>query len=164
MGPTAESTGARDGASRTAPPQAGPPTEGPLAVIGRLLKATNRHNLDELVECFAEDYINETPAHPTRGFAGREQVRRNWKGIFAAVPDLEAQISASTADGGRVWSELRMSGTRRDGTPYEMAGVILFTVQGTWITAARFYLEPVDHHGGTADDAVRVLTAEASQP
>jgi hypothetical protein len=40
-----------------------------------LQRATDARDLEALVACFAPDYRNETPAHPERGFTGREQVR-----------------------------------------------------------------------------------------
>lgn len=126
-----------------------------LETIDRLMGATNRHDLDALVACFAEDYVNETPAHPARGFRGRAQVRRNWEQIFAFVPDIEAQVIRSSVDGEVVWSEWEMHGTRRDGTAHRMAGVIVFGVIDDLIYWARFYLEPVDTSEATVDDAVR---------
>ena len=54
------------------------PATDPLAAVARLQQATNAHDLEAIVACFAEDYVNETPVHPSRSFAGREQVRRNW--------------------------------------------------------------------------------------
>ena len=126
-----------------------------LETIDRLMGATNRHDLDALVACFAEDYVNETPAHPARGFRGRAQVRRNWEQIFAFVPDIEAQVIRGSVDGEVVWSEWEMHGTRRDGTAHRMAGVIVFGVIDDLIYWARFYLEPVDTSEATVDDAVR---------
>jgi ketosteroid isomerase-like protein len=126
-----------------------------LATIERLVGATNRHDLDALVDCFAEDYVNETPVHPARGFRGRAQVRRNWEQIFAFVPDIEAQVIRSSVDGEVVWSEWEMRGTRRDGTAHGMSGVIVFGVIDDLIHWARFYLEPVDPGDATVDDAVR---------
>ncbi len=125
------------------------------AVIDRLLKATNDHDLDALVGCFATGYVNQTPVHPLRGFSGSEQVRRNWTQIFAAVPDLVAQVDAWAEDGSTVWTEWQMSGTRGDGTPHLMRGVIIFTARDDRITAARFYLEPVEESSGNVDAAVR---------
>jgi ketosteroid isomerase-like protein len=125
-----------------------------LEVVTRLLAATNDHDIDALVECFAEEYVNETPAHPLRGFRGRDQVRTNWTSIFAAVPDLTARVVASAVDGGTAWTEWEMSGTRRDGAPHAMAGVIVFGVSGGHITWARFYLEPVEQTSGDVNAAV----------
>jgi len=127
----------------------------PLGTVERLVLATNQHDLDALAACFAEDYENETPVHPTRGFSGRSQVRRNWEQIFAFVPDVTTQITRATVDGGTVWSEWEMRGTRRDGTAHHMRGVILFGVGGDLVRWARFYLEPVDTTDATVDDAVR---------
>jgi ketosteroid isomerase-like protein len=111
-----------------------------LGIVERLVAATNAHDLEALVNCFAPEYVNETPAHPARGFRGLDQVRRNWTTIFNAVPNITCRVTAAAVDGDRVWSEWEMTGTRRDGTPHAMAGVIIFDVAGNQIVAARFYL------------------------
>lgn len=128
---------------------------GPGNAVDRLVQATNDHDLDGLVACFAEDYENETPAHPGRSFRGRGQVRRNWEQIFAFVPDLRAEITRSAVDGDVVWTEWEMTGTRRDGSAHWMRGVVIFDVLGGIAQRARFYLEPVELGGGTVEDAVR---------
>jgi ketosteroid isomerase-like protein len=124
-------------------------------VLRRLERATDEHDLDTLMDCFASDYVNETPAHPARGFRGREQVRENWRQIFAGVPDLRARVLRSAVDGGSVWTEWEMSGTRRDGAPHLMRGVIVFGIADERIVSARFYLEPVDISGTDVNAAVR---------
>ncbi len=127
----------------------------PNAFVDRLLQATNAHDLDALVACFADDYENETPAHPGRSFRGRDQVRRNWEQIFAHVPDVHAETLRRATSGETIWTEWEMTGTRGDGTPHKMRGVILFGVRDGVAAWARFYLEPVDGDAGTVDDAVR---------
>ncbi|MDQ6791442.1 MAG: nuclear transport factor 2 family protein [Candidatus Dormibacteraeota bacterium] len=126
----------------------------PETVIERLCQATNDHDLEALASCFALDFRNETPAHPARGFQGRAQVRKNWEQIFAAVPDLAAQVRL-IADGPVVWSEWEMQGTRLDGSRHLMRGVVIFGVEKGQATWARFYLEPVEDGGGDVDEAVR---------
>jgi limonene-1,2-epoxide hydrolase len=126
-----------------------------MDVVERLVEATNSHDLDALVACFATGYRNETPAHPARGFVGREQVAANWRQIFAAVPDVTATITASAADGDTMWSEWEMRGTRGDGSAHLMRGVIVFEIDGDEIAAARFYLEVVDTGPGAVGEAVR---------
>lgn len=121
----------------------------------RLRRATNDHDLDALVACFAEDYENYTPVHPARGFRGRMQVRRNWEQIFEFLPDLRADVTRSAIDGDVVWTEWEMTGTHRDGGAHCMRGVVIFGVADGVAQWARFYLEPVDLSGGTVDDAVR---------
>ena len=109
-----------------------------LAVVDRLVTATNDHDIDALVDCFAPDYVNETPAHPQRGFRGRDQVRSNWTSILAGVPDITVQVIASVVDGSSAWTEWEMSGTRRDGSAHAMAHVIIFRVSEDRIAGARF--------------------------
>jgi ketosteroid isomerase-like protein len=124
---------------------------GPAETVRRLLEAVNAHDLEAMVGCFAQDYVNVTPAHPLRGFGGRQQVRRNWTQLFAGVPDLSAQLPGIAVDGDRVWTEWDISGTRRDGAPFAMRGVVIFGVTGDVIASARFYLEPVEETTGDVD-------------
>jgi ketosteroid isomerase-like protein len=126
----------------------------PIAVLRRLREATNAHDIEAIVACFAADYRNETPVHPARGFLGREQVRRNWTQILTAIPDLTATVVASAVSGATVWSEWEQRGTRPDGSDHLMRGVIVFTVGDGLITSARFFLEPVDASGSGVDAAV----------
>jgi ketosteroid isomerase-like protein len=126
-----------------------------LATIDRLVRATNQHDLEALIACFAEDYENETPAHPARGFRGRAQVRRNWEQIFAFIPDIRAEVVRSAVEADTVWTEWEMRGTRRDGKASLMRGIIVFGVSGEAIRWARFYLEPVDESDATVDDIIR---------
>jgi len=120
--------------------------------IDRLVHAVNAHDLNALVQCFHGDYRNETPAHPDRGFVGSEQVRTNWQRLFAGVADLQARVVAHAVDGDTVWSEWEMTGTRPDGVPHLMRGVIVFVVRNGRAASARFFLESV-HRGSDGVDA-----------
>ncbi len=124
-------------------------------MVNRLVRATNEHDLDALVACFARDYENETPVHPARGFRGSDQVRRNWEQIFAFVPDLRAEVKRTAIDGDTAWTEWEMTGTRRDGSAHCMRGVVIFGVHDGVADWARFYLEAADLSTDTVDDAVR---------
>lgn len=133
-------------------------TTSPMATIDRLVRATNDHDLEGLVDCFEPGHRNETPAHPARGFTGRDQVRANWQQMFAAVPDVHARVLRSAVAGDTAWTEWEMSGTRRDGVAHLMRGVIIFGVPTGGPTArigwARFYLDVVETGGVTIDLAV----------
>jgi ketosteroid isomerase-like protein len=124
-------------------------------LLERLMGAVNGHDVEALEDCFADEYRNQTPAHPAQGFTGRAQVRRNWEQIFVFVPDITARVLRSCCDGEVVWSEWEMSGTRRDGTAHQMAGVVIFGVRGGRFAWARFYLEPVRAGGADVNEALR---------
>jgi ketosteroid isomerase-like protein len=127
----------------------------PDAMVARLSQATNDHDLEAVVDCFTEDYRNETPAHPSRGFRGRDQVRKNWQQILAAVPDLRASVLRCAVDGDAVWSEWEMRGTRLDGSVHLMRGVIIFGTRARRASWARFYMEPAQDSGEDVNEAVR---------
>src|SRR5215213_6183432 len=109
--------------------------------VDRLRRAVDAHDLEALVDCFGVDYRNETPAHPGRGFTGREQVRANWQRIFIGVPDVTAEVLRTAVDGAR----------------HLMRGVIIFGVADGRAAWARFYLEPADPREGGVDAAVSTL-------
>jgi hypothetical protein len=94
-----------------------------LGTLARLERATNAHDVNEVVACFAAGYRNDTPAHPERGFTGREQVRANWEQIFAAIPNITAKVLRSAINDDEVWSEWEHQGTRQDGSVHLMRGV-----------------------------------------
>ncbi|MEO5980773.1 MAG: nuclear transport factor 2 family protein [Pedococcus sp.] len=116
-----------------------------------LRDATNSRSVAKVADCFTDDYVNQTPAHPGRGFTGKDQVRRNWARIFTAVPDHTATLIASAQHGDTVWTEWEMRGTRANGARHLMCGPIIFTVRDGLASAARFYLEPVDDPGVDGD-------------
>lgn len=133
----------------------------PTTVVDRLRAATNAHDLDAIVDCFSGTYRNETPIHPGRSFTGQTQVRSNWQHIMAAMPDVIAEVTRQVVDDDVIWSEWEMRGTRADGHPHLMRGVIIFGVANDAIEWARFYLEPVDSGDEGADVAVQRIVGSA---
>ncbi len=120
----------------------------PEAVLLRLQEATNAHDLEALVACFAVDVISQQPAHPARDFQGRDQIHRNWQQLFGAVPDLKASLLRSVAEGQTVWAEWLWTGTRPDGSAADMAGVTILEVAGEEIARLHFYMEPIERGQG----------------
>lgn len=135
--------------------------EGP---VRRMVAAANRHDLDEMVSLFAEDYENITPVHPARSFTGPAQVRKNWAALFAGMPDLSLTVhDVTTGPGGKVWMEWSNRGTRPDGSVMRSAGVAILTVRDDSIAAAHFYLEPVEHMSGDVNAAVSMAVRGESR-
>jgi len=113
------------------------------ALMERLRKAFNAHDLEGIVALVDPDYESEQPAHPERGFHGRDQVRKNWASMFARVPDFRADILRTAVDGDTVWTEWRWHGVRADGTKFDLRGVTLFRLWNGRIVSGRLYMEPV---------------------
>jgi len=135
---------------------------GPTELLDQLRQAVNAHDLDGIVACFASDYRNETPAHPSRGFEGRDQVRANWSRILSGMPDVVATVNRKVVDADVVWSEWEISGARPDGAAQALRGVMILGVEGEQFAWCRFYLEPVDAGDGGVDAAVGRFVASSA--
>jgi len=126
-------------------------------VLERLHQALNRHDLAAFLASFDPEYRSEQPAHPNRGFGGREQVEKNWAALFSGIADFHAELLASVADRDTIWAEWRWSGTRVGQPPLDMSGVTLFGVDNGLITWGRLYMEEVEAAGEDIDQTVRRL-------
>lgn len=125
----------------------------------RLCAAIAARDIDAISGQFADDYVNETPAHPSRGFQGAAQVRQNWTRILAAVQDLRVELVRQAVEGDVEWAEWSFTGTKADGSPFAMAGVVIVGVGDGVIRWARFYLEPVDDETGPVSPESTVAAA-----
>ena len=105
-----------------------PPPRSPLDVVRSLHRATAQHDLEAIVAHFAPDYALEDPLRPDRSFRGADQVRRNWAGLLAAMPDLALEEKRLVADGSTVWAEIAIRGHRGDGVEQVLRGVMIFHV------------------------------------
>lgn len=126
-------------------------------VLERVTDAQNAHDVDLLASCFTEDYRSDQPAHPGRRFTGRAQVHENWSAVFAGVPDFEAELVGTCRTGDLEWAEVAWRGHHADGSDFAMCGVIVATIRGDRIAAARLYVEPVEDSGEDIDASVEQL-------
>jgi ketosteroid isomerase-like protein len=130
----------------------------PREVLDQLQRAMNEHDLEVFLACFHPDYRSEQPAHPERGFGGREQVEKNWAALFGGIPDFRAELLATAVEGDTVWSEWHWTGTREDGSPLDLRGVTLFSAESGQIAWGRLYMEEVEEEGEDIDETVRRLS------
>jgi ketosteroid isomerase-like protein len=128
-----------------------------LETVERLHDAMNRHDLEAFLACFDPNYRSEQPAHPTRGFGGRDQVEQNWSALFEGIPDFHAELLATARDGDTLWSEWQWTGSRANESPLDMRGVTLFEIKNDRIVSARLYMEEVEESGAAIDETVRRL-------
>ena len=130
--------------------------------ISRLSDALNAHDAQRMAEQFAPDYRSEQPAHPNRGYGGRDTMASLWDQLFRAVPDLESEVVASVADGATVWAEWHWRGHYSDGSLFESRGVTISELTDDGLVAAqRLYIEQVEHDGAAIEEAERQLREPA---
>lgn len=126
-------------------------------IAERWTRALTAHDLEAAVACFAPDYHDEAPARRGEFVQGSEKVRGNFAALFRDIPDLRADLLRSVADGDTVWMEWRMQGARRDGTPFEVAGVNIFGVRDQQFAWGRIYTELVRDAGGVDAQIERMI-------
>jgi hypothetical protein len=125
------------------------------ATVERLRDAINAHDPDAMTALLAPEYRSEQPAHPNRGFGGRDQVKKNWTLLFTGVPDLHAEVLRDLDDGATSWSEWELIGHHGDGALFHERGVFLFGLDDGAIVWARFYVEEVEQGGADIDETMR---------
>ena len=140
----------------------GPPPD-TTSIAHRLAAATNAHDIDALVACFADDYRNDTPVHPSRGFRGADQVRRTGPGSSPACPISPPGSWPPRLRGTPSGRSGRCPVSAPTARPTIMRGVIIFGVRDGTAAWARFYLEPVDQSGDDVDVAIGRATGEPQQ-
>ncbi len=100
-----------------------------VATLEKVLDAFNRHDLDAIMQCFAEDAVLESPrgSDPwgTR-YVGKAAVREGLAGRFAGIPDVHYGEDRHMVCGDRGVSEWLLTGTTTAGERIEVRGCDLF--------------------------------------
>lgn len=137
---------------------------GMASMLDRMNDAMNSHDAGRMASLFAEDYQSAQPAHPNRGFGGREQVLENWSSVFAGVPDFVSVLVASSVDGPVEWGEWDWHGHHTDGSPFAVRGITIVVVRDGLASEIRLYMEPVEVGGGDIDAAVEEMYKPPNRP
>jgi ketosteroid isomerase-like protein len=127
----------------------------PMDVMDRLTAAQNAHDVDGMVACFHDDYLSEQPLHPARRFVGSAQVRVNWTALLDAIADFHAEVLHAADDGDTVFTEVRWTGTKADGTALDDRGVVIMGLRGERFAWGRFYVDEAETSGAGVEAAVR---------
>jgi steroid delta-isomerase-like uncharacterized protein len=116
-------------------------------VLERVLDAFNRHDVDGIMEFFAEDCVFETPRGPEpwgRRLRGKEQVRKGFEARFAGIPDIHYGKDRHWVSGNRAVSEWTITGTDTSGERVEVQGCDLFELRDGRITRKDSYWKIVE--------------------
>jgi steroid delta-isomerase-like uncharacterized protein len=118
-------------------------------VLVAVLDGFNRHDLDAILEHFADDAVFESPRGPnpfgTR-FVGKDEVRAGLAKRFAGIPDVHYGDDRHfvSADGSRGVSEWTLTGTTIDGERLEVRGCDLWTFRDGRIVVKDSYWKRVE--------------------
>lgn len=117
--------------------------------LQHFLDAFNRHDLDAIMDFFADDCVLETPRGPDswgRRYAGRAEVRAGLAGRFAGIPDVHYGddhhwVSGDGAHGVSTWL---LTGTTTDGQRIAVRGCDLLDFENGRITRKDSYWKIVE--------------------
>jgi len=75
-----------------------------------------------------------------------------------------SRLVTDSTDGDVIWTEWEMGGTRVDGVPQQLRGVIIWGVSGDRLDWSRFYLEPVDAGEDGVEGAIGASPGRRRRP
>jgi ketosteroid isomerase-like protein len=96
-----------------------------VETLKRIADAFNRHDLDAIMEFFAEDCSMDLPRGPDawgQRFVGKVAVREGVASRFAGLPDVHYGDDRHWVSGDLGVSEWLLTGTRPDGTKVQVRG------------------------------------------
>jgi ketosteroid isomerase-like protein len=111
-------------------------------VIDRFNAAFNRHDADALAELLTDDTVFEdtSPRPDGRRIAGKENVIAHWRSWFERNADAVIEAEEIIVSGDRAvmrWTYRKM----RDGNPWHLRGVDVFTVRDGKVAAKLSYVK-----------------------
>jgi ketosteroid isomerase-like protein len=103
-----------------------------IAMLKEITSAFDRHDLDRILDHFADHAVFEGPRGPDRWgtrFVGKDAIREAFAARFSGIPDVRYQEDAHFVDGDRGASEWTLTGTTTGGERIEFRGCDLWTIQ-----------------------------------
>ena len=114
-----------------------------LKMLDQFAAAWNRHDVDGLMACMADDGgVFEASAGPDvtgARHAGRDAVRKAYAAVFAAYKDARWNNPRHFVSGDRAVSEWTFTGTTSAGAKVEVNGCDIFTLRGAKIAVKNSY-------------------------
>ncbi len=116
--------------------------------LQKALEAFNRHDLDAIMEYFAEDCSFDFPRGPEpygQRFIGKAAVREALAGRFRGIPDVHYGEDRHWVSGDKGVSEWTLTGTTTSGIPVKVRGCDLWEFKDGKITRKDSYWKIVEH-------------------
>jgi len=96
------------------------------AIVRKVVEAVNKRDLAVLDELMAPDYVDHTNQEQ-----GRENVKQFYTMAFKDFPDFHRTIEDIIAEGDKVWTRFKTTGTATTGKKMELTSInILRIVNG----------------------------------
>ena len=117
-------------------------SENTLEVINRFSEAVNRHDAAGVVALLHEDTVfeNTSPAPDGTRLTGKQAVSAFWKTWLSANPDAAFETEETIVAGDRCTVRWIYRKTR-DGKPWHLRGIDVFTVRDGKVAAKRSYVK-----------------------
>ena len=92
-------------------------------IVRSVNEALNRKDLSVVDEFMAADYVDNT-----NQLRGLDVVKRFYAGVFKDLPDFHREIEDIIAEGDKVWTRLKITGTLSSGKKVEMTTVSMLHI------------------------------------
>ena len=123
------------------------PGEALVETLKAITAAFNAHDLDAIMEFFADDCSLDMPRGPDpwgRRLSGKAAVREGLASRFAGLPDVHYGDGRHWVSGDLGVSEWLLTGTTPDGTPVRVRGCDHWEFRGAKIVRKDSYWKIVD--------------------
>ncbi|HEY1295142.1 MAG TPA: nuclear transport factor 2 family protein [Chloroflexota bacterium] len=118
-----------------------------VATLEAILEAFNRHDLEGVLEFFAEECVLELPRGREpwgQRFVGKAQVRDGLAGRFAGIPDVHYSEDRHWVCGDRGVSEWLLTGTTTTGMQLRVRGCDLWEFRAGQVSHKDSYWKIVE--------------------
>ena len=117
-----------------------------VALVEEIVDAFNRHDVDTIIDHFAEDgefFLAAGPEACGQQYHGREAIREILAARVAAMPDIQWNGGQSWVFGDKALSEWRVQGTLPDGGRIDCLGCDLWQFRDGKIVKKDTYYKQV---------------------
>ena len=92
-------------------------------IVRKVVEEVNKKNLDVIDEYMALDFVDHT-----NQVSGRENVKKGYDMIFKDFPDFHRTIEDMTAEGDKVWTFFKATGTTPSGQKMDAESITIHRI------------------------------------
>lgn len=118
-----------------------------VALLEAIGDAFNRHDVDAIINFFAEDGMFDNAMGPDihgQRYVGKETLRAFFSELMASCPDIQWNAIDNRVDGNKGFSEWRRRCTLPNGEKQDWLGLDIFTFRNRLIVKKDTYFKKVE--------------------